>query len=143
MPEAPQPYPAQAHALLEFGKQGFDLTAGPPRTLIGWRSGQRADRLSGRFLPMHEEPAIGRGSTALLLRTPLALGRGRAVGIALTIPAGKGARIFHAQDPSPRRVDEIVVVVSHHPRSTTLRRQDRIGVSSGNHLRIGHGVHLL
>src|SRR5712691_4194185 len=85
--KAPQPYPTQAHALLEFGKQGFDLIAGPPRTLIGWRSGQRAYDLPSRFLLMHEEPAIGRGSTALLLRTVLALRRRRAVGITLTIPA--------------------------------------------------------
>jgi len=40
-------------------------------------------------------------------------------------------------------VDQIVVVVSHPGGAATLRRPDRIGVAGGNHLGVGHRVHLL
>src|ERR1700733_9805794 len=74
------------HTLLEFGKEGFDLIAGSSRTFIGWRSGQRARRLPSGFLPVHEQPAIGPGGAAFFLRTTLALGRRRAIRVALAIP---------------------------------------------------------
>jgi len=34
----------------------------------------------------------------------------------------KGGRGFYSQDHPTRGIDEIVVVVGHHRRSTTLRR---------------------
>src|SRR5713101_7348554 len=87
IPEPPQAHAAQTEALLELREQGFDLAAEALGAGISWRSGQRPYCLAGRFLPMHEQPAIGRGGTASLLRTALALRRRRAVGVTLTVAA--------------------------------------------------------
>src|SRR6266849_945548 len=87
VPQPPQPHSAQAYLLFEFGEQSLDLVTSALRTLIGWRAGQRAYDLPGRFLRIHEQPAIGRRGTALLLRAALALRRRRAVGVALTVAA--------------------------------------------------------
>jgi hypothetical protein len=38
IPQSAQPYPPQAHPLLEFGKERFDLVAGPARPIVSWSS---------------------------------------------------------------------------------------------------------
>src|SRR5712692_4833596 len=84
VPYPPQSHAAQTEALLELGEQCFDLAASSLGADISRSARQSTDHLPGRFVPVHEELAIGSRGTELFLRTPLALRCCRAIGVTST-----------------------------------------------------------
>ena len=59
IPQSAQSHPPQSHPLFEFGKERFDLVAGPARPLVSWSSNQSAYGNSGCFVPVDRQRAVG------------------------------------------------------------------------------------